>query len=414
MQNRLKIGLPILLLFAVIAAVFGLFWGNNKYLPKSFGQADFTLGWTASYSWLIRGGSPYDSSVINDARTMTGISQGTVIDDPAFIYPLFGALFYSPFTLVNFQAARVLWLVIIEIVFIFLVVLSIRLTKWRMSYWETTVVVLLMFIWFNGASSLFEGKFDIIIITLLIGALLLILEKQDVGAGFLLALSTVRLDISLLLVIYILVWSIFSGRHRLFLSTAAGLGFMLTTTILLLPEWPIQWLRTMVPSVGHASIYRTALSLIARAFPGISTPLNYFLHGLVIIMLLISWGKSIKKDKNLFLWTAAVTLAVTNLVGYRINTSYTILLLPCLFLIFRVWQDRWEKGGKIAAWIALSLIIIVSWLYYFTSIRITGNTPASMYLLPPLMCIIGLIWIRWWAIRSSRMPLDLMRERIGL
>ncbi len=344
MQNQLNIGYPILLLVATVAAFFGLIWANSSFLPQSFGQADFALGWTASYSWLINGQSPYNPTMLTQVQQMTGNIAGATIADPVFVYPMYGILFFGPFTLIHYPAARITWMILIEICFMLLVVFSIRLTRWKTSYWETGIVILLLMVWFNGASSIFSGQFDIITSLLLVVALFLILQKQDVGAGFLLALATVKPDTSLLLVIYIIVWSLFSKRRRLFWSIWVSICFLLVITILLFPQWPLQWLQIMVPSLGQMNIYQTALSLIARAMPGVRTPLNVVLHGIVLIFMLIGWIKSIKKDDNLFLWTALMTLAVTNLVGYRVNISYSILLIPCLFLIFQ------SLARKVGTW----------------------------------------------------------------
>jgi hypothetical protein len=406
-----------LIIVLVIASVVGLGWAGGHFLPSALGQPDFALGWSASNAWLIKGTSPYDGTVMQNAEKLldpSGAGVQTRLDDPAYINPLYSLIFFGPFGLVNYGLSRILWLTLVEICYLLFIFVSLKISGWRISLLESGIVLLIFLLWYNGARSILTGQFIIIPILLMACGLLLVQHNQDVGAGFLLALSTTKPDISLLLVLYVVIWSLFTKRYRLFTSIVASLGFLFAISILLLPEWFLQWFRILVVSPGGKGLYQTALSLIGQSLPGIKTPLDIVLHAIAGVTIIFGWARSMKKDDKLFIWTAMLTLVITCFVGYRINAAYIIVLLPGLFLIFRVWQERWLLGGHIMSWLVIALILAASWGIYIVAIRGSGVEPTIMYILPPFTVLLGLFWIRWWAVQSPRLPFEVLRDRYGL
>jgi hypothetical protein len=417
LQIQRTILLPILVIVLVIAAVLGLAWARGYFLPATLGQPDFALGWSATNAWLIKGISPYDGSVIQNAgKLMNSEMAGgqTLLNDPAYINPLYSLIFFGPFGLIDYGLSRILWLTVIEICFIFFIIMSLKVAGWKVSLWQIGLVILIFLLWYNGARSVLLGQFIIIPILLMVGALWLIQHNQDVGAGFLLALSTAKPDISFLLVLYVTIWSLFTKRYRLFTSILVTTGFLFIISILLLPEWFLQWFRILVVLPADKDLYRTALSLVAQSLPGVKTPLNIVLHASAILFLLIGWVNSLKRDGKLFLWTALLTLVITTLIGYRIDAAYSLALLPALFFVFRVWQERWLSGGYLFSWISLVLILAASWGIVILSIKNNGGEPTTLFILPPLTVLLGLYWIRWWVIQSPQLPFEVLRDRYGL
>ena len=106
-----------------------------------------------------------------------------------------------------------------------------------------------------------------------------------------------------------------------------------------------------------------------------------------------------------------MTIVVTNLVAYRTATTNFMMMLPALFLIFALWEARWRIGGRIAVWVSLIVLGFGSWALFLATVR--GNEEqAIMYLPFPIFCLLGLWWVRWWAIRPQRGMLQDMAERV--
>jgi hypothetical protein len=55
-----------------------------------------------------------------------------------------------------------------------------------------------------------------------------------------------------------------------------------------------------------------------------------------------------------------------------------------------------------------------SWLAVIPVIsQKTNQEPVSLFLLLPVITLIGLFWVRWWATRAARLPFEVLRDRIG-
>jgi hypothetical protein len=86
------------------------------------------------------------------------------------------------------------------------------------------------------------------------------------------------------------------------------------------------------------------------------------------------------------------------------------MLLPVLFLIFRIMEDRWGKGGRLVEWLIIGLIGFGLWWLFLTSVQ--GNQESSVMYLPlPIFCLIGLLWVRWWYLNPPRVYVDQVASR---
>jgi hypothetical protein len=415
LRKRNSVIIFVLLIVLGIGALSGLIWANSTYLASSTYQADFNLGWTASNEWLYSGISPYDLQVSQQAQNMySTIPTKVKLESTTFYTPMYSILFFSPFGLLDFPTGKILWLTTLEISFFITILLSLKISGWRTSLVGIVIVLVLSIIWYNSTRSIMLGQFTILPLLLMVAAILLILNKQDVGAGFLLALSTSKPDISFLLVVYVFLWSIFTGRKKLTTSLFVSICFLFLISTLLLPGWLLDWFRIMLESANPLHLYHTALSTIARTLPGIKNPLNIILHSMVILLMVIAWIRSMKRDDRLFVWTVGLTLTVTSLIGFRLDLSYSLLLLPALFLIFHGLQERWKQNGEILNWVGFILFVGFSWLMYFILVRTTNIEPTILYILPPVTVLMGLYWIHWWTIRATQLPFEVFRDRYRL
>jgi hypothetical protein len=182
----------------------------------------------------------------------------------------------------------------------------------------------------------------------------------------------------------------------------------------LIPNWFIAMIRqiTEYPSYTTYTNIDSPLSFLADLMPGIRTTLNGVLHVLAALYLLSEWVLAWGKDQRHFLWTAAMTMVVTNLIAYRTATTNYMMLLPVLFLIFRVWEYRWKGLGVGAVWFTMIVFLVGLWALFLTTVQ--GNQEAPIMFIPlPFFCLIGLWWVRWWAMRPDRLLFDELAARLG-
>ncbi|NUM45153.1 MAG: DUF2029 domain-containing protein [Anaerolineales bacterium] len=409
--------LPFLLFGVLLVVGIGLTIFNYRFAVQNPGGNDFLARWMGARFWLKEGISPYDEQVSLATQQMiyghpADPAQGEDINH--FVYPLYSMLFFAPFGLFDFPVARALWMTGLEISTVLLVFVSLQLVGWRTSIFKTVALVLFAMLWYHGVRTLILGQFAGINALLIALALLFIQQKQDVPAGILLALSTSKPQMAVLLVPFTLLWAFSNDRRGIIGGLLITLGVLMLASFALVPDWFIAMIRqiTEYPSYTAYTNIDSPLSYLADLMPGIRSTLNSLLHVLAGLYLLIEWGLAWRKDQRHFLWTAAMTMVVTNLIAYRTATTNYMMLLPVLFLIFRVWEYRWKGLGVGAVWFNLLLFLIGLWALFLVTVQ--GNQEAPIMFIPlPFFCLIGLWWVRWWAMRPDRLLFDELAARLG-
>ena len=100
--------------------------------------------------------------------------------------------------------------------------------------------------------------------------------------------------------------------------------------------------------------------------PGVSRQVNLFLNVIFVGYLLLEWIMSWRKDIRHFIWTALLTLVVTNLVVIRTATTNYLMLLPALFFIFARWEERWKVAGQFFVWLTLIAFGVGEWVLFLS------------------------------------------------
>jgi O-antigen ligase len=154
------------------------------------------------------------------------------------------------------------------------------------------------------------------------------------------------------------------------------------------------------------------LAVIAGRSPGIQPLFGQVLHAIAYIYVLAQWFFSYGKDERWFEWTALMTLVITHLVAFRTATTNYLVLLPALFLVFRVTEQRWQGVGRVLT--LAVLLALGAGLWGLFIVTVTGNIEGPiMYLPVPFLCLFGLWWVRWWALRPPRLMLEEFSRRLG-
>jgi hypothetical protein len=414
LNNRRTTFLFFGLVALLAVALGGLTFANYRFAQENPGGNDFLARWTGAHYWLVEGVSPYDARVSLAAQEMIygRPARPQAGEDVAhFVYPLPSMLFFGLFGLIDFLPARALWMTVLEICLVALALVSLRLVEWRLSPIGTALIVLFAIVWYHGARTILVGQFAAINALLIASALLLIRRNQDTGAGLLLALTIAKPQMSFLIIPLVLIWGISTGRRELLGGFFGGFIGLLMVSLFLIPDWPLQMLWQIQDYPNYTDI-GSPLSIIAGAAPGIRGPLTIALNGVLLIYLLWIWIAVWGKDYRFFLWTAMVTLVITNLVAFRTATTNYVMLFPVLLSIFQVWDDRWDGVGSGLVWLTSALLGIGLWiLFLFT---VDGNVESAVMYLPlPFLCLLGLWWTRWWVIRPPRLELDELAARLN-
>jgi hypothetical protein len=135
--------------------------------------------------------------------------------------------------------------------------------------------------------------------------------------------------------------------------------------------------------------------------------LGWLVSGVSAIILIVEWWLARRRDFRWFIWTASITMVISQWIGIpAVPGNYVALIMP-LILISALFIERWPRGGQ---WVAvlISLILFVwQWALFYRDINSPQPAIQLNLLFPlPLVLLIGLYWVRWWAIKPRRMLIE--------
>jgi hypothetical protein len=111
-------------------------------------------------------------------------------------------------------------------------------------------------------------------------------------------------------------------------------------------------------------------------------------------------------------WTACLALALTPLLGFAIFPANHIAFLPAVLLVFSLAWERWrDRRVPVLFLLAVAVIVISYGLYYLTLISTIRLYVDLLRSLPPLLTVLALYWMRWWAVRPPRIWADQIGAR---
>jgi len=273
--------------------------------------------------------------------------------------------------------------------------------------------MLFAFFWYNAVRPLINGNAVIIVAFLLAGAFWAIKEHADEMAGVLLAFSTIKPQVVVLLLAFVVFYAAVNGRWRLILWLVGTVVILSGATMLLLPDWILQNIREVLRYPGY-NPPGTPGAALAVWMPAIGQKIGYVFTAGVALTLLVEWIAARKADFKGFLWAASLTLVLSPWSGIQNDPGNFIIMFPALTMILALLDDRWRRSGWLVS-LGLIVIILVGlwWIFLNTLQTVNGQpqqSPVMFFPLPALLVVL-LFWVRWWAFHPPNMWFDMLYER---
>jgi hypothetical protein len=268
-------------------------------------------------------------------------------------------------------------------------------------------MIVFSLVWYYGLLAVLQGDAAILATLLICLSFFTLQADQDALAGFLLALATIKPTVVLVLVIFVIIWAIVQRRWQLFWGFVGSLGIIVAATSLLIPTWLVENIRQVIEYFRLDPI-NTPGALIAYWLPGVGRQFGVVITVVMIAILIWEIWHALGKDFRWFLWTACLALAVTPLIGIPTSITHYIALFPGFILVLATWDQRWGILGRLMMYISLLFfsVGIWGWVYYGQQQGIPPELNAWVFFSFPVFMLIGLYWVRWWAIQPPRLPLQ--------
>ncbi len=406
--RRISISQYLVVSLAILVAI-GLGFLSTVIMRQVPFEDHFVIPWAAGRVWLLDGGDPYSDQVIQlaDQTLVNSAYQGQLPTKSVLKDPIMNLIFTIPFSLLPYEVSRAVWVVVVFASIGLIGFFALKLSGWKVSMYESGGTILLLAAWFSSIQAALMGLLSPIVILLILAAIYAILKKQDTLAGFLLALTFGSWQVSILLLLLLMIWSITRRRWQILIAYFAGLAFLWAITLILLPSWPLDWLGVMIVNYSGFSWIHTPLIYLAKQLPGIGNYLSIGLHagfGIYLIVLFISiMGKTGRE----FTWKILAFLVLVYLFDVEANIHQVYLVLPAIFLVFRFWAERWKLAGHVLSLALIVLTTVGSWFLAGPQYSLTDSIGFGVFIVGlPLFAFAGMVSIRWWALKVPQLPFE--------
>ena len=398
-----------LIVGTLILIAIGIGLGSTMIMTNVQFEDYFVIPWAAGRGWLLEGQNPYDPAIIDLARTTLAETEflGKIPETGVLEQPLVTLFLYLPFSLIPYRYSRAIWMSLQVISVLLIGYISLKISGWKVSNVELFIAIFLILAWLPGSSVVINGQLIPIVLLLIFASILLLINGQDTTAGFFLALTFGSFESTFLIITFLLIWSISRRRWAVLGAYFAGVGFLMAISIILLPNWVLNWFGVLLQRFDQWQTLRTPLMTLSNALPGIAPYLVIVLHVGVLITMLFIWIKKTGKAEKEFVWKILITLVLICLIHIQAKLHHLLFVVPGMFFVFRFWTDRWGLFGRGLSWLFFASIVILPWVNILESIDFSRDLNMPTLLIGyPILVVIGMIWVRWWAVNVPQLPFE--------
>src|SRR5208282_6090959 len=236
--------------------------------------------------------------------------------------------------------------------------LWLRVLRWPATLWTQVSLLALTL----GSLAVMQGlkleQMSLLVAGLVASAIALLVADYAVGAGFLLALASIKPQLVLLLLAWLAIWTVADWRRRYRWATS----YLLTMAILCATsEWYLpHWIPQFWHAVHEYKRYTGAMSVLDTLIgvPSMGFPWSWVLELLALAAMMgVCWRERRQAANTAsFAFTVSLVLATTVLLIPMSAPYNQVLLLPAVLLLVRE-QDRrmiWQRSAANRALFAIT------------------------------------------------------------
>jgi hypothetical protein len=405
MHERVSTGKAIFILtLAVLGAASMTYYHLALFMPRvhdisvkknlageySFG-IDFYPVWLTARRCLPQRCDPYSQEMTREIQSgIFGrpldpqISTDPLTDYRTFAYPAFTDLLFWPASQLPFSVVRVLCALLLGILTIAGIVLWLRALAWRVDLLWIAIISLLVLASYQVLEGLYADQLGLLVGFLLAASLLALQRGRLLLAGILLALTTIKPQMTALAIFFLLIWSLHDwNARRRFVVGFFSLTLVLTLIALAVwPHWIASWARVVLGYHRYARPPLVSEVLAAPFGPGIAESVTFALTVILLITAVwLAWrhrgaaanSRSFWITLNLLLGITSVTL----LPGQALHDH--VILLPGIFLLSRARTERPFGRVETVLFTAGAALVLWPWITAFILIVLRPLLSAEVF-----------------------------------
>jgi len=309
----------------------------------SFGN-DFYQIWLTSREWLRHRRDPYSPEMTREiqiglyGRPLDPDFPSDPTDRRAFPYPAFVVLLFWPTAKVPFLVLRALIVCLLAALTGATVLLWIKAFSWHVRWpWLATILLLVMCS-YPVLEGLYAEQIGLLVGFLMAASIYMLRRGRLLLGGILLALTIMKPQVTVLAILYLLIWSYHDWRKRgrLCASLFSTIFLLVGSALVVWPHWIRSWIRVAVEYHGYTTppLVSTILSVPLWERLVEPIPLIITLGLLVTAVALAWWNRAAPADSLEFRLTLSLLLGITTITLLPGQAIYDHgILLPGIFLL---------------------------------------------------------------------------------
>lgn len=372
--------------------------------------ADLYPVWLTGRELFLKRMNPYAPEMTREIQQ--GL-YGRVLDaahpgDPpstyrSFAYPLYADVLALPLLPLPFRTVQMLLTVVLPLLAGATLIVMMKAMGLAWSSQGLAIATLLCLLSYPVLEALYAQQPALVVGAALSGLALALVRKQLWQAGMLLAVTTIKPQMVILLVFWLLLWSIsgWKNRRSLLIAFAISLGVLLTVSEQLLPHWWKEWWH-VVAGYRQYTVPPLALLLLGKKLGLVAE------GALFAIAALVGWRARRESAAGTRFWlTASVILTITVVTlptGDAVYDQFA-LVLPVVLLfsnradilngsrplrllaLFSIAVFIWQFAAATA--VSLASLLAFGWSHSNAALLLPLRTASSL----PLLILVLLLWL---------------------
>lgn len=381
----------VLLVLSLLASASTWFYVDRILVPYQINDAvehsrprgnlsDLYPRWLGARALLLQGRDPYRPEVTREiqagyyGRELDAHRPGDPQDQQAFAYPVYVAFLLAPSVKLPFGVVQRGFNIALWVLTGASVLLWLRTLRWRPPASVIAVFVLLMLGSIPAVQGIKLQQLSLLVAAMLAGSAALLVAGYFVPAGILLAFATIKPQLTWLLVLWLLVWSVNDWRRR----RKFALSFVVTMLVLLgAAEWMLPgWATEFWTAVQNYHQYTHNMSVLGWLL----TPTVGNVAAALLVMLtgFLCWPtRTAANDSAAFGSAITLVVGLTVLIVPMFAPYNQVLLLPAVMVQAREVRNLWSRGW-LARLLYGILVLVLFWPWVSSVVLM-----AMSFVLPP-------------------------------
>jgi hypothetical protein len=349
------------------------------------GANDFYPRWRGTQLYWLEGIDPYsEEASLAIQEGIYGRPARPDEDQVLFAYPFYTVFFLLPLIWLDYAWVQAVWMVVLESALIGGVTWCLKYVGWRVGRWSLVLTALWAVLFYHSVRTIVLGQFAGLVFLWTIGALWSLRRRRDVMAGVFLALTTIKPQMSFLLIPALLIWGAGRRRFRFLAAFGAAMVLLAGVSFTLSPSWVGQFVRQVMAYPSYTRLGSPVWIVAHHYLPWLGTLFELGVSLVIVVYLLVQWRHLLRvtADSGMFHWLIGLTLIVTNLATVRTaTTNYVALYIPLFFALWVAFGRSPRRGLWMVVFYVFSAITM--WALFLGSYR--GYEPFVMYLVLPFI-----------------------------